>query len=68
MLARLPEEQGGHPLLVVGRHGKGRTAAWTSDIGPHWLPQTFADWPGYGLLWTNLLGWLTAEAGGARSA
>src|SRR5688572_22317762 len=32
VLARLPEEQGGHPLLVVGRHGEGRTAAWTSDI------------------------------------
>jgi uncharacterized membrane protein len=68
VLARLPEEQGGHPLLVVGRHGKGRTAAWTSDIGPHWLPQTFADWPGYSLLWTNLLTWLTAEAGGAPTA
>src|SRR5262245_34720862 len=26
------------PLLVVGTHGAGRTMAWTSDIGPHWLP------------------------------
>ena len=59
VLARLPEDQGGHPLLVTGRHGHGRTAAWTSDIGPHWLPQSFVDWPGYATLWSNLLGWLT---------
>ena len=60
VLATLPADQGGHPLLVTGRHGEGRTAAWTSDIGPHWLPQSFVDWPGYATLWTNLLGWLTA--------
>jgi uncharacterized membrane protein len=47
-------------LLVLGRFGKGRTAVWTSDIGPHWLPQTFVDWPGYAMLWKNLLGWVTA--------
>ena len=63
VLARLPADQGGHPLLVTGRHGAGRTAAWTSDIGPHWLPQSFVDWPGYARLWTNLLGWVTAKPG-----
>ena len=61
VLATLPEDQGGHPLLVTGRHGAGRTAVWTSDIGPHWLPQTFVDWPGYARLWTNLLAWVTAR-------
>jgi uncharacterized membrane protein len=61
VLARLPAEEGGHPLLVVGRHGRGRTAAWTSDIGPHWLPKTFSDWPGYALLWRRMLGWLAGE-------
>lgn len=25
------------PLLVVGRHGQGRTAAFTSDVAPHWV-------------------------------
>jgi uncharacterized membrane protein len=60
VLATLPDDQGGHPLLVTGRFGKGRTAVWTSDIGPHWLPQTFVDWPGYAKLWKNLLGWVTA--------
>jgi uncharacterized membrane protein len=57
VLARLPGEQGGHPLLVAGTHGKGRTVAWTSDIGPHWLPETFVRWPGYARLWSNVLGW-----------
>ena len=38
------------PLLVVGTHGAGRTMAWTSDIGPHWLPETFSAWKGYGRL------------------
>jgi len=59
VLARLPQDQGGHPLLVVGRFGKGRTAAWTSDIGPHWLSPSFCAWDGYGKLWKNILGWIT---------
>jgi uncharacterized membrane protein len=59
ILASLPQDQGGHPLLVVGRSGQGRTAAWTSDIGPHWLSPEFCAWPGYAQLWRNLLGWLT---------
>jgi Putative glutamine amidotransferase len=46
LLARLPESEGGHPLLATGTYGSGRTLAWTSDIGPHWLPQTFAQWEG----------------------
>ncbi len=59
VLARLPADQGGHPLLVLGGHERGRTAAWTSDIGPHWLSPAFCEWEGYGRLWKNLLGWLT---------
>jgi uncharacterized membrane protein len=58
VVARLPEDQGGHPLLVTGKFGKGRTAAWTSDIGPHWLSPAFCEWDGYGRLWKNILGWL----------
>jgi uncharacterized membrane protein len=59
VVARIPKEQGGHPLLVLGTHGAGRSAAWTSDIGPHWLSPAFCEWEGYGRLWTNLLEWLT---------
>jgi uncharacterized membrane protein len=58
VLARLPQALGGHPLLVAGTHGRGRTIAWTSDIGPHWLPAAFSAWPGYARLWRNVLGWL----------
>ncbi|MDF8358509.1 glutamine amidotransferase [Ensifer adhaerens] len=60
VVARLPEDQGGHPLLVLGGFGKGRTVAWTSDIGPHWLSPAFCEWEGYGRLWKNILGWMTA--------
>ncbi|OCP00652.1 MULTISPECIES: glutamine amidotransferase [unclassified Ensifer] len=59
VVARLPADQGGHPLLVLGSFGKGRTAAWTSDIGPHWLSPAFCEWEGYGRLWKNILGWMT---------
>jgi uncharacterized membrane protein len=62
VLARLPASEGGHPLLVTGVYGRGRSVAWTSDVGPHWLPQTFVDWPGYGLLWKNILTWITRTA------
>lgn len=60
LLAHLPESEGGHPLLVIGRHGKGRTIAWTSDIGPHWVPSDFTEWQGFGRLWRQSLAWLTA--------
>lgn len=59
VLANLPADQGGHPLLVTGTHGKGCTLAWTSDISPHWLPAGFYEWPDYPILWRNIVGWLT---------
>ena len=58
LLARAPRDQGGHPLLVAGRYGAGRTVAWTSDIGPHWIPAAFAKWPGFTKLWRQMLTWL----------
>jgi uncharacterized membrane protein len=62
VLARLPDSEGGHPLLVTGSYGAGRSVAWTSDIGPHWLPTPFVEWPGYARLWTNVLNWVTKAA------
>lgn len=59
VLATLPADEGGHPLLVTGTFGKGRSVAWTSDIGPHWVPSEFIAWPGYDQLWKNCLRWLT---------
>ncbi|TIV47618.1 MAG: cytoplasmic protein, partial [Mesorhizobium sp.] len=42
--------------------GEGRTLVWTSDIGPHWLPNSFVEWPGYARLWTNVLRWVSKAA------
>lgn len=47
-----------HPLLAVGHYGEGRTMAWTSDIGPHWLPDSFSAWSGYGRMWRQAFHWL----------
>jgi uncharacterized membrane protein len=52
---------GGHPLLVVGAYGEGRTAAFTSDIAPHWAPPGFVQWPGYATLFDRLVRWLAGE-------
>jgi uncharacterized membrane protein len=64
VLASVPADQGGHPLLVAGTHGKGRSVAWTSDIGPHWLPGAFSDWDGFRPLWSNLLRWVARNDAG----
>lgn len=49
---------GDDPLLVLGRHGAGRVAAFASDCSPHWGSPEFMAWPGYGVLWDQLIGWL----------
>jgi hypothetical protein len=36
-------QQDRSPLLVVGRHGLGRTAALATDVAPHWVGG-FVDW------------------------
>jgi len=58
--------QGSHrgatlPLLSVRAYGAGRTLAWMTDIGPHWLSREFLDWPGYDRLMTNMVRWLARE-------
>ncbi|MEO7242537.1 MAG: glutamine amidotransferase [Variovorax sp.] len=60
-LLALPQEEGGHPLLVVHQAGEGRSAAWTTDIGPHWLPNEFLHWKGFQTLWRNLILWTSGE-------
>ncbi|TWI33955.1 glutamine amidotransferase [Paracoccus sulfuroxidans] len=61
LIARLPEDQGGHPLLVTGKFGKGRSVVWTSDMSPHWLSPAFCAWEGYRQLWLNMFAWLEAN-------
>ena len=52
---------GEHPVLAVREFGRGRSLAWASDIGPHWCPEPFVTWPGYGRLWNNAVRWLTGH-------
>jgi uncharacterized membrane protein len=49
------------PLLAVRNHGRGRTVAWATDIGPHWLSQDFLRWPLYGKLMANIVHWLAGN-------
>ena len=37
------EQQDQHPLLVIGEHGHGRTAALATDVAPHWVGP-LVDW------------------------
>jgi uncharacterized membrane protein len=60
--AHLIAKVGDYPLLASMQGGKGRTLAWTSDIGPHWCPTSFAEWPGYNKLWINAVKWLANKA------
>jgi len=59
--AHLIAKVGDHPLLAVRQVGKGRTMAWTSDIGPHWCPEPFVTSPVYAQLWLQALAWLTGK-------
>jgi hypothetical protein len=63
------EESGGfvfepaesYPLLIVGRHGSGRTAAFASDAAPHWVGG-LVDW-GPGRIVAQAPGAETIEVG-----
>jgi uncharacterized membrane protein len=56
-LVRVDED----PLVVVGEHGDGRSAAFTSDCAPHWGSPEFTGWEHYDDFWSNLIGWLAGE-------
>ncbi|MBX3568124.1 MAG: cytoplasmic protein [Rhizobiaceae bacterium] len=57
VLATVGSDYGDLPLLVAGEYGKGRSVAWTSDVGPHWLPGEFIAWQGYGKLFGQMIDW-----------
>lgn len=52
---------GDYPLLVVGQAGAGRTAAFTSDLAPHWATPEFIAWSGYQPLFDRIVRWLAGE-------
>lgn len=47
------------PLLITTDFGEGRSAAFASDISPHWVPEEFMAWNGYGKLFNNIINWLS---------
>jgi uncharacterized membrane protein len=49
------------PLLAVRSFGVGRSLAFASDISPHWAPEEFMAWPGYGRLFDQAVRWLGGE-------
>ncbi|GAA2450710.1 glutamine amidotransferase [Agromyces soli] len=51
----------GDPLLAIREVGAGRTLAFMSDVSPHWAPEEFMSWPGYGPLFASALRWLAGE-------
>ncbi len=51
----------GDPVLLAREVGSGRSLAWASDIGPHWCPDDFLAWPGYGRLWSQAFAWLAGS-------
>ena len=52
---------GEHPFIAARSVGKGRSAVFSSDCGPHWGPPAFVNWEGYSKLWVNLATWLASR-------
>jgi uncharacterized membrane protein len=50
----------GSPAITVGKFGKGRVMAYTSDPAPHW-GCNFVFWDQYAKLWTNVCDWLVTD-------
>jgi uncharacterized membrane protein len=59
--ARLLASVDGDPFIAVRSVGRGRSAIFASDCGPHWGPPAFLAWPGYQRLWSNLANWLAGR-------
>lgn len=55
---------GPDPLLACWDYGRGRTLAFTTDIGPHWAPEDFVASEAFRTVWPAAIEWL-AGAGGA---
>jgi uncharacterized membrane protein len=48
-------------FVAVGQFGRGRSAAFASDCGPHWGPPAFVEWEHYERFWSNLVHWLAQK-------
>lgn len=61
VLVASPNRRHRYPLLAVRDYGQGRTLAWMTDIGPHWLSQAFLNWDGYDALMTRMVRWIALD-------
>lgn len=59
--AEVPVTIGGDPLIAFSKHGKGRSAVFTSDCAPHWGSHEFMDWKYYDVMWIGIMDWLTEK-------
>ncbi len=50
---------GDDPFLAVTHVGRGRSAAFASDCGPHWGPPEYLGWAYHDRFWAQLVAWLT---------
>lgn len=48
-------------LIAAAEYGAGRSAVWTSDIGPHWCPVELSGWEGFGPVMGAMIRWLDRE-------
>jgi uncharacterized membrane protein len=66
--AAVPVTVNGHPLVVTGAHGAGRTLAFATDIGPHWAPDGFVASDEFGTFWDRAVRWLAGPAPAGAAA
>ncbi len=59
--AQIIAQVGADPLIVAGKHQKGRAVAFASDCGPHWAPPSFIEWAGYTPLWRHMVAWASGD-------
>ncbi|MCC5947915.1 MAG: cytoplasmic protein [Nitriliruptoraceae bacterium] len=59
--AQVLVEAGNDPFLAIHDVGSGRAGAFASDCSPHWGSPDFLDWPFYGQMWSQLVGWLAGR-------
>lgn len=52
---------GDYPVLVISEADAPRTAAFTSDLAPHWATPDFVAWDGYQPLFDRTVRWLAGE-------
>lgn len=48
-------------FVAAAQFGRGRSATFASDCGPHWGPPEFVQWTHYARFWSNFVHWLAGK-------